>query len=132
MTPEAQELTALVRGARSNSGAFHPFAVYDEKLDCIRVMWRDCSDKEIRVSDLVTIVVDRFSDTAECVGVTIKGVAHICETCDIPPDAPWKLADFIDAVLKLDTPIGRRTLKREVKPELEERQIDDVEKLAVA
>ncbi|HXK40072.1 MAG TPA: hypothetical protein VJ837_04540 [Candidatus Paceibacterota bacterium] len=129
MTPEEQQLTDLVRSVRAGSGKFKPFAVFDEQLDCIRVVWRDCSANEIRVSKLITILEDNYPESGkpECVGVTIKGVAHICETSGISPDAPWKLADLLDAVAKMDKPVGRYTLERDVRPNVEEYHLDEVE-----
>jgi hypothetical protein len=130
MTPEERDLTAQVTAARMNSGAFRAFAVFDERLDCIRVQWRDCSHKEIRVSPLLTIVVDNYpeSRTPECVGFTIKGVAHICESKDIPSDVPWKLADFLDALMTMDKPMGRYTLQKDIRPKVEEKRIETVER----
>jgi hypothetical protein len=132
MTPTEQELEMLVQSARANSGAFRPFALFDEQLDCIRVVWRDCSANEIRVSKLLTILEDNYpeSSTPECVGFTIKGVAHICETCRIAPDAPWKLADFLDAIVALDIPIGRYTVQKEIRRLVREQNLDEVERLA--
>ena len=131
MTPEERELTALVQGARASAGAFRPFAIFDEQLDCIRVVWRDCSANEIRVSKMLTILEDNHpeSEELECVGFTIKGVAHICETRGISADAPWLLADFIDAVVALD-PAGRYAVRRDIRSAVKEHQLREVESQA--
>ena len=127
---ELLELTALVEKARADAGAFRPHAVFDEQMDCIRVLWRDCSANEIRVSELLTIVVDNYpaSSKPECVGFNIKGIAHICESRGIAADMPWRLADFMDAVVAMDKPIGRYTLEKDLRPMVETRQeLEEVE-----
>ena len=122
---EREQLTALV--TKAVPGPFRPFAVFDEPLDCIRVVWRDCSANEIRAGELLTILVDNYpaSGELECVGFTIKGVAHICESYKISADAPWKLAQF-EAVLM---PEAARALHRreDIAAEVRARQMQDEE-----
>ena len=138
MAPEEldlAELTVMVESARASAGPFRAHAVFDEQLDCIRVLWRDCSTNEIRVSELLTILENNYPDVAEtpeCVGFTIKGIAHICETCNISPDVPWKLADFLDALVKLDKPIGRYTVQRDLRPQVVAQRLEEVERPVAA
>ena len=83
MTTETETLAALVRGTfREETGEFRPCAFFDEPLDCIRVMTRDCSVTETRVSDLMTVLEDNYYDPGSggkrFVGFTIKGAKHFC------------------------------------------------------
>jgi len=131
---EAEEQDAsFVREIIAVSGGFRPFALFDEPLDCIRVAWRDCSTTEIRVNDLLTVLEANYpavKGASEIVGFSIKGVAHICETHNIPASAPWRLADFIDAVLNGSAPREQVFVKNIVKREVEQRHLDEVDKMA--
>jgi hypothetical protein len=72
------------------------------------------------------------SSAPECVGFTIKGIAHICETRGISPDEPWKLADFLDAIVALDKPISRYTVEKDIRPVVEDREIEEIERAVLA
>jgi hypothetical protein len=65
---------------------------------------------------------------SEIVGFTIKGVAHLCETQKISPSAPWRLADFLDAVVKSSSS-GRVLVQHLVRPLVQDK-IQDIERLA--
>ena len=130
LTSNEQKTTELVK--EYFSADFKPFAVFDEPLDCIRVVFRDCSSKDVRISDRLTVLEANYPKVpgrSEIVGVTIKGVAHLCETCGIPSDAPWQLAVFLDALVK-SAPRDRVVVKHLVEPLVDENQITDVEKAA--
>src|SRR5437667_8827373 len=99
LTPQEEQLETTVRDALTPTGEFRPFAVFDEPLDCIRVVLRDCSATEVRIDGLLTVLEANYplvEGQSEIVGFTIKGVAHLCETQGISPSAPWTLADFLD------------------------------------
>lgn len=129
--PQSEQLNAIVKSVRAAYGPFRPYAVFDEQLDCIRVVTYDCSANEIRVNELLTILEPNYPGhgVPDLVGFTIKGVAHICEAQGIPADAPWKLADFIDAIVKA-SPIVRFTVDRHVRPLVAQTRLEDVEKVA--
>jgi hypothetical protein len=124
----AEPLDVIVRDTLAAAGGFRPFAVFDELLDCIRVVTRDCSTNEIRVNEELTLLEANYpvSGKREIVGFTIKGVAHLCETCHIPPDAPWKLADFLNAIMAR-SPLVHFMVEEHVQAIVEETQLEDVE-----
>jgi hypothetical protein len=137
MTPaqlSAQEQTVAsnVKAILAASRDFRPFAVFDDQLDCIRVFTRDCSFKEIRVDNFLTVLEAHYptSGTVEYVGFSIKGVAHLCERQGISSDGPWRLADFIDAVLAASNePLARPIVHKLVRPLMEENALEDVERV---
>ncbi len=104
MTPE-QQLTALVNDAfAGHSGEFRRCAIFEDRLDCIRILTRDCSITAIRVNAAVTVLEDtHYKSTpgaSRYVGITIKGVRHFCKGQNISLDAPVRLASLLDAVLR--------------------------------
>lgn len=105
MTPEGQQLRDLVFGA-FNGGAppeFRPCAYFDEALDCIRVMARDCSVSETRISPLLTILEDNYpapeAGRELYVGFTIKGARHFCQEQGLDLSVPVKLTEILDRIL---------------------------------
>jgi hypothetical protein len=138
MTPEEltsheQEQASAVREILSSCQEFRPFAVFDQPLDCIRVITRDCSVTEIRIDDFLTVLEANYpvSGSDEYVGFTIKGVAHLCESHGIPASGPWKLADFLDAILTASSePVARPIVQKVARPIVEENQLLEVERIA--
>lgn len=133
LTPQEEKDEGFVRELLSTSPEFRPFAVFDEPLDCIRVCWRDCSVTEIRINGLLTVLEANYPNVdgaSEIVGFSIKGVAHICEERKIEATAPWRLADFLDAVLNASAPRERVLVQNVVGPMAQARNIDLVEKIA--
>lgn len=133
LTVQEQAQAETVRAVLSASTDFRPFAVFDEPLDCIRVITRDCSVTEIRVDDFLTVLEANYpvSGAAEYIGFTIKGVAHLCQTHGIPSNGPWKLADFLDAIMKASNePVARPVVQKVARPIIEENKLDDVERIA--
>jgi len=123
----------FVRETLAPDGAFRAFALFDEALDCIRVVTRDCSVNEIRVDELLTLLEANHPSAGkpELVGFTIKGIAHICETQGISPDAPWRLADFLDAIVaNSKVPYVRYTVDADLRPLIEAARLEEVEPLA--
>lgn len=102
-TPEA--IRELVRAEFLGRDAkeFVPCAVFDEPLDCIRVVTRDCSVTEWRVNDLLTVLEDNYpaSPSRKYVGFTIKGARYLCQENAIPLSSPIRLSDILDAVLRV-------------------------------
>ena len=84
-------------------GEFRPCAFFDEPLDCIRVVVRDCSITEIRVSPLLTVLEDNDADPKAgrelYVGFTIKGARHFCQQQGIDLTAPVQWSELLDRIL---------------------------------
>lgn len=100
-TPEG--IQALVREALSSESlAFRPCAFFDDRLDCIRVVARDCSVYEERINDRVTVLVDNYYDRPgrkKYVGFTIKGARHFCQEHGLHMGASIKMTELLNAVL---------------------------------
>jgi len=100
-TPE--QVGALVRKAfTGESGAFRPCAWFDERLDCIRVVAKDCSVLEKRVSDRLTILEDNYypgPGRTKVVGFTIKGARHFCNENGLSLSTSIKMTTLLDAIL---------------------------------
>jgi hypothetical protein len=96
----AEEIDALVRSTEGLA-AFRPCAFFDARLDCIRVVARDCSVTETRVNPLLTVLEANYPRTAgrKCVGFTIKGARHFCKEHGLDLSTPIKISDLLDAVL---------------------------------
>ena len=77
-----EEMTLLVRkSVEGHSGEFRPCAYFDEELDSIRILTRDCSITETRVNQLLTVLEATYPDLTgrKRVGFTIKGARHFCQ-----------------------------------------------------
>src|ERR1700692_4854619 len=98
-----EEIETLVKGDFSGDAVkFRPCAFFDERLDCIRVIARDCSVLEERVNDRVTVLIDSYypqPGRGEYVGFTIKGARHFCKQHGWDMVKPIRMAEFLDAVL---------------------------------
>jgi hypothetical protein len=98
-----EDVEALVKEAfSSEEGEFRPCAYFDDRLDCIRVIARDCSVYEERVNDRLTVLIDNYHDRPgrrKYVGFTIKGAKHFCQEHDLARGAPIKMTQLLDAVL---------------------------------
>lgn len=102
ITPES--VAELVRTTFGGSpGEFRPCAYFDEPLDCIRVIARDCSVTEWRMSPGLTILEDNYAPPSagleRYVGFTIKGVRFFCKQRGIPLDAPVEWGELLDAIV---------------------------------
>ncbi|MCZ6751908.1 MAG: hypothetical protein O7E51_08785 [Acidobacteria bacterium] len=100
-TPE--QIGTLVRKAfPGESGAFRPCAWFDERLDCIRVVARDCSVLETRLSDRLTILEDNYypePGRTKVVGFTLKGARHFCNENGLSLSTSIKMSALLDAIL---------------------------------
>ena len=93
-----------------SSEAFRPCAYFDERLDCIRVITRDCSTMEERISDRLTVLVDNYAadDKDKYVGFTIKGARHFLAENEIPWAQSVHLKRIVNALLAtFPSPISR-------------------------
>jgi len=101
---EIEILEGLIRGAISpDSKEFRPCAFFDDRLDCIRVIARDCSVCEERINDRLTVLIDNYHerrpDSMKYVGFTIKGARHACRELGLDLSAPIKMTSLLDAML---------------------------------
>src|SRR5262245_32036706 len=55
---QTEEMGKQIRTLFPAGSAFKPFVIFDERLDCIRVVARDCSVTEIRINTLLTVLED--------------------------------------------------------------------------
>src|SRR6266700_1641497 len=99
-TPEQVE--TLVRQAVTQTNEFRPCAFFDDRLDCIRVIARDCSVCEERINDRLTVLIDNYHERPgrmKYVGFTIKEARHFCLEHSLYLSAPIKMTSLLDAVL---------------------------------
>ncbi len=97
-----EQIGELVKEAFSGeSGGFRPCAFFDDRLDCIRVIARDCSVLEVRVNETLTVLVDNYPETGQnrYVGFTVKGARHFCQQHGFDLATPIKVSELLDAVL---------------------------------
>jgi hypothetical protein len=99
----AEEIEAQVRQAFGRKSAkFRPCAYFDDRLDCIRVISRDCSVLETRINGVVTILEDNYypeSGGERYVGFTIKGARHFCQQHGLDTAKAVDLSKLLDALL---------------------------------
>jgi hypothetical protein len=104
MTPEEQLGAILANEIGGRMGEFRPCAIFQERLDSIRVVVRDCSLTATRINEVVTVLEDSHfrpgTGVERYVGFTIKGVKHFCRVHGIDTESPVRIADVLDAVLK--------------------------------
>ncbi len=126
-----QELTELVRESLSGGtvGQFRPCAFFDDRLDCIRVIARECSVVETRVNGLLTILEANYPrGDRECAGFTIKGARYFCQKYGLSLATPIKISDLLDAVLQAAPDVVVRTIIDHVaRPLVKEARIEQVE-----
>ena len=95
------ELRALL-GETYTANPFEPLAYYDDELDCIRVMAKDCSYTAERLNETFTILKDNYPDSGQYhsyVGFTIKGLKHLFTEMNLPFEGVYKLVDILDAIV---------------------------------
>ncbi|MGB8472519.1 MAG: hypothetical protein WCE61_00385 [Candidatus Acidiferrum sp.] len=126
-----EQISALVNAAFADRhAAFRPCAFFDDRLDCIRIVTRDCSVTEMRVSDLITILEMSHPPHGKnkCVGFTVKGARHFCNQHGFNLSAPLKMSALLDALMKSAPSLVVQTIiERIVKPLVEEANLDHVE-----
>jgi hypothetical protein len=102
-SPE-EEIGALVRETFvGTSGEFRPCAFFDVRLDCIRVIARDCSVLETRINPYLTVLEDNYYQEAgrkQYVGFTVKGARYFCNKYGLSMSAPIEIGALLDAILK--------------------------------
>src|SRR5438477_5795605 len=98
-----EELKQLVKASFSGAeAAFRPCAFFDERLDCIRVIARNCSVLEERINERVTVLIDSYYPELgrrQYVGFTIKGAKHFCREQGWDSSRSIKMTALLDALL---------------------------------
>jgi len=125
----AEEITKLVK-ATEGLRDFRPCAFFDSRLDCIRVIAKDCSVKETRVNGLITVLEANYRQSGDrkCVGFTVKGARHFCKQQGLSLATPIKISDLLDAVLNaMPDVIVEAFVDHVARPLVREERIERVE-----
>jgi len=127
-----EELAHLVRASFSGEGtAFRPCAFFDERLDCIRVIARDCSVLEERINDRVTVLMDNYfpgQGRRQYVGFTIKGAKHFCREQGWDSARSIKMTVLLDAILaSFPELVVEWFVEKVAKPLIQEEKIEQLE-----
>lgn len=121
----------LVEALAEGEEKFRPCAFFDERLDCIRVITRDCSVLEERISPRVTVLLDNYFPSRgdkQYVGFTIKGARHFCLQHQLPIGSPIKLTALLDALTKSSPEVVVQLFVDHVaKPLVREEELETVE-----
>jgi len=130
------ELATAIRRIFPAEVDFHPCAFFDGRLDCIRVLTRDCSVTEERVNDWLTVLVDNYPapGVTRFVGFTIKGVRHFCQEYGLrKPSGPIRLGALLDALIaRSPDAVVEIVVNQFARPLIEKEKIDEVELTAAA
>src|SRR4051812_24981762 len=97
-TPE-QSVELVKKAFAGHSGDFRPFAYYDDSLDCIRLIVRNCSVTETRVNRLFTVLEATYPQRVgrSVIGFTIKGAKHFCHMNNLSLKTPIRVSSLLDA-----------------------------------
>ena len=110
-------------------GDFRPCAFFDAEMDCIRVVARDCSALETRVNTWFTILEANYpaKRANECVGFTLKGARHFCETQKLDPRTPIQMSVLLDAIVRaMPDAVIQTVVEHLARPMVEEHKIEQV------
>jgi len=129
-TPE--EISVRVKSVLAGtSGQFRPGAFFDDRLDCIRVITRDCSVVETRINGYLTVLEASYAndkDMTPFVGFTIKGATHFCSEAGLSLNTPIRVGRLLDAIVKLfPDSLMEAFVAGVLRPLLKEGQIEEVE-----
>jgi len=128
-----EEITSLVKEAfTGGAGTFRPCAFFDDRLDCIRVITKDCSVLEERINDRITILLDLYApkERKECIGFTLKGAYHLCQQHGWDKSRPIKMSQFLDAILaSVPEKAVKVFIELVAKPLVEDKQINEIDML---
>jgi hypothetical protein len=98
----AEQIGDQIRSAfHGRSTKFKPCAFFDDRLDCIRVITRDCSVLETRINKHMTLLEDNYAESEQkrYVGFTVKGARHFCKENNIDLSTPVDISRLLDAIL---------------------------------
>ena len=118
LQPELQKYVA------ERLAEFKPFAYYDNHLDCIRVQIRDCSVLEERKNKIFTVLKANHAKSGSLVGFNIKGVRHLFEQLGLNRQACYKVADLMNAIVRLYPEDSVKRIADEFSPVLEEENLE--------
>ena len=128
-----EKLSKIVRRHSEGVAAFSPCAFYDDRLDCIRIIARDCSVLEERINDRITVLIDthypRAGMTADqqYVGFTIKGARHFCKETGLAPGT-IKVTELLDAILRTCPEVVVQLVVEHIaRPLVKEQKIEQVD-----
>lgn len=120
-TMNAQPSSTAETSLTEHMGQAEPFravAYHDVNMDCIRILFRDCSIIEHRVHPRLTILTASRPvngvDGPDVVGLVIKGVGHLCDELDLPKDAVIHIASLLDKFVKtyeFDQPVREQVIR---------------------
>ena len=131
---DLKKLSKLVRRHSEGVAAFSPCAFYDDRLDCIRIIARDCSVLEERINDRITVLVDAHyprpdtpDNQQQYVGFTIKGARHFCKENGLAAGT-IKMTELLNAVLKTCPEVAVQLVVEHIaRPLVEQKRIDQVD-----
>ena len=98
----AEELTRLVRDYFRGGSEFRPYAIYNQNLDWIQVLFEDCSVTEISITGIKLVLVFKNHPilTSTVVGFNIEGAKRFAEGSGVSAvgslDLRVALQSFID------------------------------------
>jgi hypothetical protein len=99
----SEEIVAQVKQAFAGKPEkFRPCAFFDDRLDCIRVIARDCSVLETRINKFITVLEDNYCEESgekRYVGFTVKGARHFCQEHAFDLSTPIEMTALLDAIL---------------------------------
>jgi len=127
----AEQIGDQVRSAfHGKSTKFRPCAFFDERLDCIRVIARDCSVLETRINKHMTLLEDNYSDSEEkrYVGFTVKGARHFCQEHHIDLSTPVDISKVLDAILaSFPEPAVQMSIRLVARPLIKKEKLKQVD-----
>jgi len=128
-----EEIRLQVRGAfsRKPRSQFRPCAYFDDRLDCIRVIARDCSILETRINPMLTVLEDNYyqeTGKKQYVGFTLKGARYFCREHNIDLATPIDISKLLDAILAAFPDVAVELFVNAIaKPLVHEGKIDTVD-----
>ena len=125
-----QQIQTLVNDALAGEyGEFRPRALFDARLDCIRVVTRDCSVTETRINELLTVLEANYPRGRKCVGFTIKGANFLCHKYGLNTSGV-KVTAVLDAVLEASpSVIVEAFVDHVARPLVRDANIEDIERI---
>jgi hypothetical protein len=111
-------------------GMFRPCAYFEDRLDCIRVITKDCRVLEERLNARITIHwnLQPAASQRECVGFTFKGALHFCERHSLDITRPIEIGAFLDAIARTEQETAARAFVELVaRPLVHDGQIETID-----
>lgn len=102
---------------------FKPFACYDKHLDCIRVQIFDCSFKEERKNQFITVLHANHTSNGKLAGFNIKGVRYIFKRLGLSDTGVYKIADILDSLVKIYPDAAFKHVQNTFRPILKENDL---------